>query len=358
MNKLVYSAIALTAVSASALATDNGWVSLDQEINNLNASLSSQNATGPKVGGYARVRWTNSSDIQVTDPISGNPHDLSGFSLDNVRVEITGDAGSDYSYKVSFDLAGGTAALKDAYAKFKISENVWGKIGNFKANFLRTEIVADNKLILLDRTVLGNIGAWNTRDLGIELGVTYDMLTVTVSGQNGTDGLGKEYEWYAKAVVNLMGGGVGKVEGAYGAGDQTALTAGISYMDDSNLTSASALGFEAELTAGPFSLSGELVDFGTNGVVTDSSVVGTPVYGFGNTTPWDVTGSYLFTDQWEVAGRYEDLDDTNNDKVSSFGVNYYVSGHDIKWTAEYQKLATDAASGDVSKVMVGFSIAL
>ena len=30
MNKLVTTAIALTAVSASAFATDNGWVSLDQ----------------------------------------------------------------------------------------------------------------------------------------------------------------------------------------------------------------------------------------------------------------------------------------------------------------------------------------
>src|SRR5690349_2793470 len=101
MNKLVYSAIALTAVSASAFATDNGWVSLDQEINNLNASLSAQNATGPKVGGYVQARWENSSDLQVTDPVSGNDHDLSGFRLSNVRVEITGDAGSDYSYKVS-----------------------------------------------------------------------------------------------------------------------------------------------------------------------------------------------------------------------------------------------------------------
>src|SRR5689334_17317709 len=87
MNKFVYSAIALTAVSASAFATDNGWVSLDQEINNLNASLSAQNATGPKVGGFIRTRWSSTSD--VVEPVSGN--DVQGFSLDNVRVEISGD---------------------------------------------------------------------------------------------------------------------------------------------------------------------------------------------------------------------------------------------------------------------------
>ena len=63
MNKFVHSAIALTAVSASAFATDNGWVSLDQEINNLNASLSAQNATGPKVGGFLRTRWSTTGDV-------------------------------------------------------------------------------------------------------------------------------------------------------------------------------------------------------------------------------------------------------------------------------------------------------
>ena len=93
MNTFVHSAIALTAVSASAFATDNGWVSLDQEINNLNASLSAQNATGSRVGGFLRTRWSTTSD--GVEPVSGT--DVQGFSLDNVRIESSGDAGSAYS---------------------------------------------------------------------------------------------------------------------------------------------------------------------------------------------------------------------------------------------------------------------
>lgn len=356
MNKLVYSAIALTVVSASAFATDNGWVSLDQEINNLNASLSAQNASGPKVGGYVRSRWESSSDVQVPDDFNAENHDLSGFSLDNVRVEVSGDAGSDYAYKVSFDLASGTAALRDAYVQFKIGDSVMGKMGQFKANFLHTASVGDDKLVLLDRTVLGGIPTWNSREPGVELGFSYDTINVTVSGQNGTDGAGKEYELVAKVSANLMGGGVGKVEGAYGAGDATALTAGVSYLNDSNVDKSSTIGVEALLTSGPFSIAGEVVIFDKNGVGYVDA--GTPVTFFADASPWDVTGSYLFSDMWEGAVRYEDLDDADNTSLMTLGVNYFVSGHDIKWTAQYQKLTTDNASGDVSIVALGLNLTL
>ncbi len=364
MNKLVYSAIALTAVSASAFATDNGWVSLDQEINNLNASLSAQNATGPKVGGYIQTRWENSSDIQVVDPVSTTDHDLSGFRFSNIRVEVSGDAGSDYSYKVSFDLASGAAALKDAYAKFKIGDQVTGKIGNFKTNFLRSSTVGDNKTVLLDRTILGSGPDWNARDIGLELGFGYDTINLTVSAQNGTDLQGKEMKIGAKASINLMGGGVGKVEGAYGAGDEVALTAGVAYLKDSNLDNATELGFEAELTSGPFSLAAEAVKLDKNNFIAiDVDRDGTADVAANDHTPWDVTGSYLFNDMWEGVVRYESLEDTDNSKLLTVGVNYFVSGHDIKWTAEYQKFSTDAAlsgggSNDVSLVAVGISISM
>ncbi|MBK7642204.1 MAG: hypothetical protein IPJ19_04020 [Planctomycetes bacterium] len=356
MNKLVYSAIALTAVSASAFATDNGWVSLDQEINNLNASLSAQNASGPKVGGYVRSRWESSSDVQVADDFNAENHDLSGFSIDNVRLEVSGDAGSDYAYKVSFDLAGGSASLKDAYVKFKIGDSVMGKMGQFKANFLHSSTVGDDKLVLLDRTILGAIPTWNSRDAGVELAFSYDTINLTVSGQNGTDAAGKEYELVAKVSANLMGGGIGKVEGAYGAGDATALTAGISYLNDSNVDKSSTIGVEALMTSGPFSLAGEVVIFDKNGVGDVTG--GTPATYFADATPWDITGSYLFSDMWEGAVRFEDLDDVDNSTLMTVGVNYFVSGHDIKWTAQYQKFTTDNASGDVSIVGLGLSLTL
>jgi phosphate-selective porin len=354
MNKLVTTAIALTAVSASAFATDNGWVSLDQEINNLNASLSAQNATGPKLGGYVRVRYDNSGDIVVADPLGSGDHDLSGFSMQNVRVEISGDAGSDYSYKVSFDLASGAAALRDAYAKFKIGDQVTGKIGNFKANFLHSSTVSDNKTVLLDRTVLGSIGMWNTRDVGLEFAFNYDTINVSASAQNGTDLQGDELEFCVKASINLMGGGVGNIEGAYGAGDSTALTLGLAWMDDGNYDNSTMLGLEALLTSGPFSIAGEMVDIDEGGAWFDD----TPTFVGADSTPWDITGSYLFSDMWEGVVRYEDLDDVDSTNVMTIGVNYFVSGHDIKWTVEYLDTTSDVAANEFSVVSLGVAVSM
>jgi len=48
----------------------------------------------------------------------------------------------------------------------------------------------------------------------------------------------------------------------------------------------------------------------------------------------------------------------------TLGVNYFVSGHDIKWTAQYSNLATDATlsggggSADTSVVSIGLSVSL
>jgi hypothetical protein len=354
MNKFVHSAIALTAVSASAFATDNGWVSLDQEINNLNASLSAQNATGPKVGGFLRTRWSTTGD--VVEPVSGN--DVQGFSLDNVRVEISGDAGSDYSYKVSFDLASGAALLRDAYGKFKIGDQVVGKIGNFKANFLRSSTVSDNKLVLLDRTWLGSGAEWNDRDLGLEFGFTYDTISLTISGQNGTDSIGDEMELCAKLGINLMGGGVGKVEGAYGAGDSTALSLGVGYLSDGNLANSAVIGIEVGLTSGPFSLAGEMATLDTDDTIDITPDGGITTLTTSDSSPWAATGSYLFSDMWEGAIRYEEFDDVDNSNQMSFGVNYFVSGHDIKWTAEYKSFTTDNVVGDISVIMVGIAISI
>jgi hypothetical protein len=283
---------------------------------------------------------------------------VQGFSLDNVRVEISGDAGSDYSYKVSFDLASGAALLRDAYGKFKIGDQVVGKIGNFKANFLRSSTVSDNKLVLLDRTWLGSGAEWNDRDLGLEFGFTYDTISLTISGQNGTDSIGDEMELCAKLGINLMGGGVGKVEGAYGAGDSTALSLGVGYLSDGNLANSAVIGIEVGLTSGPFSLAGEMATLDTDDTIDITPDGGITTLTTSDSSPWAATGSYLFSDMWEGAIRYEEFDDVDNSNQMSFGVNYFVSGHDIKWTAEYKSFTTDNVVGDISVIMVGIAISI
>ena len=351
MNKLVYSALALTLVSATGYATENEWSSLDQEINSLTSSLAAQNTAGPKIGGWVITSFRNSNDL-----IGGGGNDLSGVQLDTVRVEISGDAGEDYGYKISFDVASGSAVLKDAYATFKIGDYATGKMGNFKTPFLRSGLVADNKLLFLERSGLGAIFA--ARDKGLMFNGNFDTINWFLSGQNGNDGMGNDYKFAAKVEANLMGGGVGKVEGAYGSGDDTNLTVGLAWQDDNNLDKGRAIAAEAALSTGPFSISAELVDFdddytNPNPVLAQWGIVGNAV---GNSTPWDATVSYMFTDMWEAAVRYQDSDDAENTSAYTIGLNRYVKGHDIKWQAEWEHVKTDNAFGDFSVLGIGLAV--
>lgn len=327
MNKLVYSSLVLTLVSTPGFATE--WANLDQEINNLNASLNAQNATGPKMSGWLRSRFLDNGDT-----------DEQGFQLDAVRLELSGDAGSDYGYKVSFDLAGGAAELKDAYATFKLGDMASAKMGQFKTNFLRSSTVAQNRLVLLDRTLLGQ--AFNVRDLGLELSGNFETIGWSLSGQNGSDGLTDDYTINAKISADLMGGGIGKAEGAYGANDGTALSVGLAYqkLDDAGIPlDETAIGLEAGMTMAGFSAAAEMVDL-------DEA----------NVTPWDITLSYLFTQNWEGAFRYQDLDDADSTTVMTLGVNYYIAGHDIKWTAQYDTTDSDDASLESDQISLGLGV--
>lgn len=370
MNKLVYSALALTLVSVPGIASENEWSSLDQELNNLSSSLSAP-TTGPKIGGWiiSSFRYDKEQPVNSNpsapgfDPIT--PHYQSGFQLDSLRIEISGDAGNDYGYKISFDLSSQTAVLKDAYATFKIGDAVTGKVGQFKMPFLRSALISDNRLLYLERTGLGRIFA--VRSLGIGFNGAFDTVSWWAAFQNGGDAQGYRGLMTGRFAANLMGNGVGGNEGAYGGGDETNLTlaGGLAY--DNSVPDGLLISGSLDVTHGPFSLSGEVVSFdkGTNSGATSSFPTGTtgttldPIIGqstAADTVPWDITGSFMFTDQYEVAARYQDADDPNDTTSWSFVVNRYVQGHDIKWQAEYNHIKTNSSVGDRDQFGLGLAV--
>lgn len=258
MRKLVYSAVALTLVSVPGFANDNEWSSLDQEINNLSSSLSAQNTAGPRISGFIRTSFRYSDDVDALFGGPPNDEDEVGFKLDKVRVEISGDVGSDYSYRVSFDLSSGSASLKDAYVSWKMAETVKGTMGNFKKPFLRSGLITDKNLLFQERTALGAF--FDTREPGLMFSGNFDTIEWWLAGQNGIDGKEDDFNYTARIAANLMGSGVGKVEGAYGAGEESNLSVALAFQDEQELDDGQAIAVEAALTSGPFSVAAEVVD--------------------------------------------------------------------------------------------------
>jgi hypothetical protein len=379
MRKLVYSALALTLVSVPGFASENEWSSLDQEINNLSSSLSAQNAPGPKIGGFIRTSFRYSTDQDALFGGPPNDTDEAGFKLDKVRIEITGDAGQDYSYKVSFELRSGTASLRDAYASWKVADNVKGTMGRFKKPVLRSALISDKNLLFQERTALG--GFFDARDTGLMFSGNFETIEWSLAAQNGLDGKEKKMNYAVRVAANLMGTGVGKVEGAYGAGQETNLNAGIAYTEDKTISAnggkGAAYGGDLSLTSGPFSIAAEGMHFGKGDVTGGTFPAkdgGDLHFGSDNTvasvdpadnTSWDVTGSYMFTEQYEAAIRYESAQgntptagvDPSITAISA-AINRYVQGHDIKWTLQYLHTKSDESENELDEWTLGLTVGI
>jgi hypothetical protein len=336
MKKFVYSAVALAMATGASYAADTGWASLDQEISGLSSSLSAQNAGGPKVGGWV-----------ITSVNSNSDNDVLGFDLNEVRLHVTGDVSNDYSYKVSFEFEDGDAVLKDAYIKWKLMDNISGTMGQFYIPTFRSATSDETKLLFLNRTLNGTllrtVGIDGSgRDQGLMVGGGFEMLNFGVAVQDGLDGDIDEFRITLNVTADVMGKGAGAVEGAYGAAEGTNLSVGGFYhMDDgAGANGFDVFGVEAYFTMGALAVAGEFADYDALDV-----------------SPYSVTASYLFTEMYEAAVRYEDADDAADTSIISAGVNRYSAGHNLKWTAQFVTASSDTAALETDTISIGATLA-
>jgi hypothetical protein len=388
MRKLVYSALALTLVSVPGFASDNEWSSLDQEIANLSSSLSAQNAPGPKLGGFIKTSFRYSTDQDALFGGPPNDQDESGFKIDKVRIEISGDANQDYSYKVSFDLASGVASLRDAYVQWKIADTFRATMGQFTKPVLSESLVSDKNLLFYQRTALGEF--FRPRSTGLMLSGNFDTIEWSVAAQNGegvdtggdpdgTQTKQGDFNYSARLAANLMGAGAGKrIEGAYGAAQDSNLTVGIAWADNKSFDDQDLFGGDFAMTSGPFSLAGNVVSFGKGDPGGDPAFPakdGTDLHWGSNNTnvsvdpadnvSFDLTVSYLFTPEYEAMLRYENgkaeqgaLPEDPSVEAWSLGVNKYVQGHDIKWTLQVLHTDSDDTTNEIDEWTLGLTVGI
>lgn len=360
MNKIVIGALALTAASSLSYAGSETkeWSSLDRDIASL-AQTPAGPASGFNVGGFVRSRYAYSEDVDADTGTAGKQK-LSGFGLDNARVELSASQG-DYGVFIALEGGGGTADLYEAYGTFRITDGVTGQMGRFRAPFLWSALITENHQILLDRTFSGQ--AWQGRDDGIQVSGTFDQFGWWLAFQNGQDSVADEYSWTARASFNALGTGIGMQEGAYGASEETSLTVGAAYTDDSTPQDGEAWALDLGFTQSAFSAHGEIVSYGDDvqldsGLNTSTGVINPiAIIPNGTDTPWSATVGYMITpNQYEIAARYEDLDDVDNTTVWALGINRYVVGHDAKWTLQYSSSNSDVAGKEADTLALGLTV--
>jgi Phosphate-selective porin O and P len=375
----------VTAATAAAPASD--WLGLSGELNGLTSTL--QDQMGPTtVGGLIRGAVYNTGDFAAT-----GGDDILGALLDDAKLFAKGSLG-DFDWRIMFDFAtpgggafspfGGpslpsnytptwlgaavsglesdsSANLQEAYGTWNFSEEIGLSFGRFRAHRSFSNTVYSEQLLFQHRTLIGETGY--RFDEGVELHGQYGgPLTWFIAAQNGVDGLTEDFELIGR-VEWAFGAGASNGEGAIVApgGNQTADefngAVGATYGDEGAASDGSYYGVDFVGRVSGFFFNAEFFQYDDDWAGILGPTLGT-TFTEGPAFYSGTVGYLLPDDHWELAARYQDLDDAADTTVLSLGVNYYVTGHNAKWQLNYSDVSSDSSSVEGSLISLGLTLGL
>jgi len=294
----------------------------------------------------ARYQYNKRDDVGL-----GDDDTTMGFSMRRVKVGIEGKVTDNISGKVkfAFSRSTGAAVLEDAYAKWKINDDLTLKFGEFKQGMLREENISSSKQLASGRSAVNE-----TFNQGFSQGVELHFVDDSWRGLVGlTDGFGTnntafnspaEADYALNGRVEFLFGDASwsqfkQFTSFRGSNQGSMLGLGIAYqsMGDTNPTPA-----ETEMTTATidYSFLGDGWNFYIAGVWlnTDPAAgISTDDYGI------VAQGGMFVTDQDEFFARWDEViaDESNapadNDFNSlTFGWNHYIipESHAAKFTLD------------------------
>jgi len=396
MKRFVLGALAVSAASTLGNASESeDWAGLDRELETLRATMAaSQSGSAVGASGFIRSSYLWSKDARGGNPPgSASASPLSGFSLDNVRLNLSATvdefdvfvqleasskpafngaapAGSGYPGFGGFapatpvQIGGavgnrlattrvgtgfGPIVVLDAYASWNIQDEIKLTVGQFRAPVVRGALKDEDSLFFLERSA--NDFLWATRDQGAMLSGQVGIVSYAAGVQNGGmhpstdptdgtagagDGVGDELAYFGRVDVNILGDGPGKVEGALGASEDLSISVGASYFKDESVKDSIAWATDLIATFDFLSVSSQFM-------AVDDAYTASQDSEF----LWNVAGTVMIVpDKWEVGIRFEEFDDAfapasmSGARASAnqvtFGVNHYINGtHNAKVSANY-----------------------
>lgn len=374
-------AVASTPAHAGGEADGgNDWLALDSQLGGLGASAQQQ-GSGVNVGALIRASYRD-SDFQ-----NALGDEFGGFLLDDARLFASGNYG-EFAWRLSMDFAEGAngypvdlgppvdddaaptetvsqefrAELLDAYARWELSDAFGVQIGQFNARDAFSGDVGSNRLLFHNRSFIGE--RFHEYDLGVQVdGVwgnqEYPEFVWSFAALNGDDGAESDLDLRARVDFNHLGNGAGWSEGAYGSQNDSNGTLGLFWAEDSDVGASTekgtVWGADYRATFGPFGVQAEWIDFDDAAAAAADAGLG-----MSGASAWSAGLSYLFgaEQNWELGGRWEDLDSESNETRLTAGLTYYVAGHDIKWQLNWVDISSDASAEEGTVLQLGLSVGL
>lgn len=351
MNKFVTSALALTAAGtlAEARPGDSEWSGLDSQLESIRSSYTADSHDLlASVGGLVKSTL-RSADLETsfattdfaTPPAAA---DALGWNLDNAFLWGEGQVGDSFSWRISMNGSGGSGGtgvgsslgLAEAFADWNF-DNGTLRMGDFGATTAR-HLGYDVESQLFSNTA-AYIGNAASSGPGVQYMGSAGSIDYAVGARNGGDGLNDELDFHGRVQWN-MNDGVGGDEGAYGASDGLVGTVGawVLARGDVGTGAGSARGTSIGVDA---QFTGDRWSVGASVVSNDDDA--------GDNTPIMAQGSYMVTDDGEVALRFEDADATTDRSRITAGYNWYQQGNNGFWQIN---VGTDETSTNVDGTFI------
>jgi hypothetical protein len=356
MLSMLFAPLALGFVTTTNGEGDREWSSLDHELSTLSAALQAPES-GVTWDGYLRVFVAQESDSPAF--AGGANDDVLGVGLDRARLGLSGAIGK-YSMRVQMEAAGGDARLLDAYGAWNCNEYFRTTLGRFQTPLYWNALVEPRNQLFVLRTTpdefwIGGQPAQLADDIGVMLDGAFERLHWWLAVQNGVDGIGNELATTVRLRYDVLGKGVGMIEGAYGAPEEAAFSVDVGWRDDGgavdgggNSADGDCLAIGAQYANGRWAANAEFLDFASGSV----NVFDTP-----DSQPWAATLSYMLEpNKWELAARYEDADTASNLSAITLGANYYVVGHDVKWQLNVVSTMSDNNVEEATALALGLTV--
>lgn len=372
MKSSLTGSLAVVALASQAFAGGENaseWLGLDQELQALSSNISLDNHEGgPEFGVLLR------SSLVSSDDFTSGAEDTLGFAINDARLWGQGSVG-DFHWRMSANAVERTTlleslnsgsfsgsptdldlGLEDAYAVLALNENLDLKMGRFiPPSFQSARWGNQDGLLFVNRTNLGGFGyQWQE---GLSLSGDYqDGLSWTIAAMNGLDGTGDELDLRGR-IEYATGEQVGNHEGGLGYGDDLSAVIGLTYADEGSADDGTWFGLDVTARVAGFSFHAEVADFDDDWAGALGPIFGNLTYSDGGPSPYSATIGYCIPDtDFEVAIRYEDLDDDADTTAMTIGANMYMEGHNGKWQLNFVDISSDVDANEGSAIILGLTV--
>jgi hypothetical protein len=266
---------------------------------------------------------------------------LSGFFLDRAQFAIEGQV-EDYAFRFQLEGAGGSLVPLDMYGTWLVNEQLRVTMGNMRSPFMWESLLDDSDLLYLQRTDSGEL--FYSRQPGAMINGNISFVRWMAACQNGFDSVGDRQAYTGRLTLDVLGGGVGWKQGAYGGDDEMHLSVSGALFDDNGVPKDGEVWTaDAQFEIGAFAADAQWIDYPDDGL-PDIGPPPTSIFpNHENAQSIAASVSWVFVpDKYEVGVRYEatgnqltdpitSISHDDKDRAWTLGVNRYIAGHDVKW---------------------------